>query len=352
MQFKDIEGQRILINHLTKIVDEGRVSHAQMFLGPTTSGSLALSIAYAQYLGCTHRIKYPDGSELRADSCGECPNCRKFQELAHPDLHFVFPSLVTEKVKSEHACSEIYMEQFLQFLNEYKQRGTEDKWYAFAGAENKQGLIRERDAANIVRTLGMKSYEGGWKVLIIWLPERMNGSCANELLKTIEEPTPNTLILLACENRDRLLPTIISRVQQIVVPDLGATLSEERRQAFAQMFVQWMRMLFKLDMRKLSDFVDKVHGLGREVQKQFLQYTLESLRACFLKNVAGYELPGELQFGDEKFDSSFYTMITPNNIEQMNNAINGASTAIERNAYAKITFMQLSFTMSKLIKNR
>lgn len=340
-----------MINHLTEIIDSGRVSHAQMFLGPTSSGSLALAVAYAQYLNCENRQHYGEGSELRADSCGQCPNCRKYEELMHTDLHFVFPNTTTSAVSSK-PCSEDFQTEFRDFLNEHHQYGKEDEWYTQLGVDNKQGVIRERDADNIVKTLSLKAYEGGYKVVVMWMAERMNRECANKLLKTLEEPTDKTLLLLVAESRDRMLSTIISRVQQVVVPDMGIGLSEERREEYARLFVSWMRLLFKLDMKTLSEWVDQTATIGRESQKRFLQYVQESLRACFLKSVAGIALPGELVFGDEKFDTFFPTMITANNIEQMNQAITDAMYAIERNAYAKITFMQLSFTLSKLIKKR
>ena len=351
MQFKDIEGQEVLSNRLTEIIDAGRVSHAQLFLGPTTSGSLALALAYAQYLGCEHRLHYPEGSPLRADSCGECPSCRKYEQLMHADLHLVFPTTTTEKVKSK-PCSDDFQEEFREFLNEKRQMGTEDEWYQILGVENKQGMIRERDADNIVRELGMKSYEGGYKVLVVWMAERMNLSTANTLLKTLEEPAEKTLILLVAENRDRLLSTIISRVQQVVVPDKGIGFSAARQEEFAGMFVSWMRLLFKLNMQPLSAWVDQIAGMGRETQKLFLQYVQEALRACFLQTAAGIRLTRELEFGDPKFDTAFPAMITPRNIEQMNQALNEAMYAIERNAYAKMAFMQLSFKMSRYIKNR
>lgn len=352
MQFKDIEGQQVLANRLTEIIDSGRVSHAQMFLGPTASGSLAMAIAYAQYLNCTNRQHYGEGSALRADSCGECPNCKKYRQLMHTDLHFVFPNCATKRVESKHACANEFQEEFREFMDNHRQLGTEDLWYSHLDVENKQGIIRERDADNILKTLSLKSYEGGYKVLIIWMAERMNGECANTLLKTLEEPSEKTLILLVVENRDKMLSTIISRVQQVVVPDLGVGISEEKKQQFAGMFVSWTRLLFKLNMYPLSEWVDKTAGLGREVQKQFLQYSLGAVRACFLKSVAGIELPGELEWGDERFNAMFPTMITVRNVEKMNEAINDAMFAIGRNSNPKITFMQLSFTMSKLIKNR
>lgn len=352
MQFKDIEGQHVLANRLTEIIDSGRISHAQMFLGPTSSGSLAMAIAYAQYVNCRNRQHYGPESELHADSCGQCPNCKKYAELSHPDLHFVFPNAATKKVKSEHACSDEFQVEWRDFLASHGQTGSEDQWYECLNVENKQGLIRERDANNIVRTLSLKSYEGGYKVLVIWLAERMNPRAANELLKTIEEPTDNTLILMVVENRDHILPTIISRVQQVVVPDLGGCISSEKRERFAAMFVNWTRLLFKLNMSKLSAWVDEITKLGREEQKQFLQYAQEAIRACFLKSVGGIELPGELDWGDEKFNTFFPTMITARNIEQMDQAFTNTQRAIAQNAYGKISFMQLSFTLSKLIKNR
>ena len=351
MQFKDIEGQQVLSNRLTEIIDAGRISHAQLFLGPSASGSLALAIAYAQYLGCEHRLHFPEGSVLRADSCGECPSCRKYAQLMHSDLHLVFPTTTTATVTSK-PCADDFQEEFRAFLTDTRCMGTEDEWYSRLGVENKQGMIRERDADNIIRALGMKSYEGGYKVVVVWMTERMNIVAANTLLKTLEEPAANTLLLLVAENSDRMLSTILSRVQQVVVPDRGIGLLEERREAFAALFVSWMRLLFKLNMQPLSVWVDQAAGMGRETQKLFLQYVQESLRACFLQTEAAIRLPGELQFGDEKFDMAFPAMITSCNIERMNEALNEALFAIERNANAKITFMQLSFKMSRYLKAR
>lgn len=351
MRFKDIEGQEVLANWLTEIIDAGRVSHAQLFLGPTASGSLALALAYAQYLCCEHRLHYPEGAALRADSCGECPSCRKYEQLAHADLHLVFPTTTTDRVKAK-PCSEDFQEEFRTFLNGHGMLGTEDDWYRELGVDNKQGMIRERDADNVVRALGMKSYEGGYKVLVMWMAERMNLPTANTLLKTLEEPAGKTLILLVAESKDRMLSTIVSRVQQVVVPDRGTGFSEARREEFAPMFVSWMRLLFKLNMQPLAAWVDKTAALGRETQKLFLQYAQEALRACFLQTAAGVRLTRELDFGDPKFDAAFPSMVTPRNIEQMNQALNETLYAIERNAYAKIAFMQLSFKMSRYIKNR
>lgn len=352
MQFKDIEGQRVLINHLTEIIDSGRVSHAQLFLGATANGSLALAIAYAQYLNCQHRQHYDGADGLRADSCGQCPNCKRFQELAHPDLHLVFPYSNTESVKGSGISADDFQGLFRDFLGQHRQLGLEEEWYAHLGIEKKQGLIRDADAEHIVRNLSLKPYEGGYKTVIIWMPERMNISAANTLLKTLEEPFDRTLTLLVAESTDNILPTVLSRVQQVVVPGCEYRFKGEQRQQFATLFVNWMRLLFKINMQQLAAWVDQMHTFGREPQKQFLQFAQESIRACFVKNVGGLALEEELCFGDEKFDAAFPAMVTPRNAEQIDKALNDAIYAIERNAYDKITFMQLSFALSKAIKNR
>ncbi len=350
MQFKDIEGQEVFANRLTEIIDSGRVSHAQLFLGATAGGSLALALAYAQYLNCEHRRHFDDGP-LRADSCGQCPSCLKYGQLMHPDLHLVFPTFTTTRVTSK-PCAEEFEEEFRAFLADCGQRGTETQWYAALGAENKQGMIRERDADNIVSALSLKPFEAAYKTLVVWMAERMNPAAANTLLKTIEEPLGQTLIVLVSESSERMLPTILSRTQQVVVPLPQERLAQPQAEQFAGLFVSWMRLLFKLNMQPLSGWVDGIAALGRETQKQFLLYAEEAVRACLLKTAAGLALGDRLQFGDEKFNASFPAMITPNNAEQICRAMNETLYAIERNAYAKISFMQLSFKMSKYLKNR
>lgn len=350
MQFKDIKNQQVLINHLTEIIDSGRVSHAQLFLGPTSSGSLALAIAYAQYLNCQHRQHYAEGhpSGLRADSCGECPNCKKYQQLVHPDLHLTFPN-ITPNGGTEKASAEIYIEDFRKFLSEGNQLSTLDDWYNYLNT-TKQGMIRELDAAHIVRDISLKAYEGGYKVFIIWMAEKMNLAASNELLKSLEEPTDNTLILLVAEDTDRILPTIISRTQTIRIKELPMQSADNSE--FAQLFVQWMRLLFKLNMAPLSEWCDKAGSMPKEQQKQFLRYSMEALRACFLKTAGGAVMDGMLAFGDEKFNASFPAMITTNNVAGISLAVSAALSGIERNANSKLAFMDLSFKMSRLIKKR
>lgn len=350
MQFKDIVGQRDVINRLTEIIDSGRVSHAQLVLGDTDQGSLQLALAYLQYLGCSHRQHY-EGGDLRADSCGECPNCKKMAALMHPDLHLYFPTATTTSVASN-PTSDDFMADFREFVTVHRGLGTLDDWYASLGIDNKQGMIREADAASLVNALGMKSYEGGWKMVVVWMPEKMNGVAANELLKTLEEPSEGAVILMVCENDERLLSTIRSRVQVVRLRnDYGKSAKDaELTERFAPLLVAWLRMLFKLKMKDLAAQVDKMAAMGREQQKQFLAYAQETMRDCFLKSAAG--LPCNIGSGDDKFDAMFPNMITVNNIELINAALDDAIFAIERNAYGKIALMELSFRLSKALKKK
>jgi DNA polymerase-3 subunit delta' len=346
MQFKDVVGQRDTINRLTAVIDSGRVSHAQHIVGDERDGSLQLAWAYLQYLCCEHRQHYDDG-DLRADSCGECPNCKKISQLMHPDLHFIFPNPPNG---SNSVSAEDYMREFRDFMLSTQALGTLNDFNETLSGDVKTSMIRETDAANIVKVLNMKPYEGGWRMVVVWNAHRMNASAANELLKTLEEPLPQTIILLVDNDDKRLLPTIESRVQTIKVKGEGLKFKVEENAEFAGMLVGWLRMLFKLKMKELSMQVDKMATLNREQLKLFLQYAMKVMRDCFLNTAAGMEC--HLGSGDEKFDSQFPKMITTNNIELIQSAIDDAIFAIERNAYAKIVMMELSFRISKALKKR
>ena len=207
-----------------------------------------------------------------------------------------------------------------------------------------------RDAADIVQSLSLKSYEGGWKMVVVWMAEKMNDQTANELLKTLEEPSPGTVILLVAESDERLLETIRSRVQTVRLVPTGSSRDTALAEQFGPMLVAWLRLLFKLKMKELSNQVETMAALGREQQKLFLQYTLGVMRGCFLSSAAG--IPYSIGSGDEKFDAMFPNMVTVNNIDLINDALNDALFAIGRNAYGKIAFMELSFRISKALKKR
>lgn len=390
MRFKDIIGQRFLINQFVKAIDNGRISHAQLFLGKMGYGTLALSVAYAQYLLCQNRQHYEihdEHSELAADSCGECPNCKKIQQIVHSDMYFIFPNTARNSNHKNPRAAD-YLDEFRKHMTERNFYSSLDGFYHYLSLEAKSSLINVRDSAYVVEKLSLKSYEGGYKVLVIWIPEKMNSDAANKLLKTLEEPPEKTLILLVAERQDSILQTILSRTQRVNVPKIDAASLEQRiaednpsltpqetaqiaqisegdyliakdvmdtseqNRLFSGLFVDWMRKLFKLDMYSLSKTIDDICKLNREQQKQFLEYVQESFRACFLKNMAGISYDYHLTYGDEKFDNFFPTMITVRNIERIEKSVTEAQYNIQRNAYARIIFMELSFTISKMLKNR
>ena len=387
MRFKDIIGQRVLINSLTRIIDSGRISHAQLFLGKNGYGSLALALAYAQYLNCENRVHYTDVDEqtqLRADSCGECPSCKKYQQLVHSDLHFIFPNTAVKSTDKEVSSNDL-MTEFREYVLKNNSYIRLESFFEYLGVEKKQGAINVRDAAEINRILSLKTYEAKYKVMIIWMIEKLNVAAAPKLLKILEEPTENTIFLLVSENQDKILATIRSRMQSVqvrkideqsvkhyllqqnilpnynvdnivqaaegdIIEALNLINKTEQDRLFAELFVTWTRQLFKLQMYSLSQWVERMHTMGREQQKQFLLYALSSFRACFLKTVAGVSLGYQLDFGDEKFNNAFPRMITERNIEGIENVINKTIYTIERNAFSKIAFMDLSFSISKLLK--
>lgn len=387
MRFKDIVGQRVLINSLTRIIDSGRISHAQLFSGKNGYGSLALALAYAQYLNCENRVHYANADEqtqLRADSCGECPSCKKYEQLVHSDLHFIFPNTAVKSTDTNVSSKDL-MAEFRDYVLENNLYVRLESFFEYLGVEKKQGAINVRDAAEIIRILSLKTYEAKYKVMVIWMIEKLNISAAPRLLKILEEPTENTIFLLVSENQDKILATIRSRMQNVpvrkiddqsmkqylmqqnitsncnvdnivqaaegdIIEALNLVNKTEQDRLFAELFVTWTRQLFKLQMYSLSQWVEKMHNMGREQQKQFLLYALNSFRACFLKTVAGVSLSYQLDFGDEKFNNAFPRMITERNIEGIENVINKTIYAIERNAFSKIAFMNLSFSISKLLK--
>src|SRR5476651_1404891 len=308
MQFKQIVGQAAVKQRLIASVNENRVSHAQLFLGPEGSGNLPLAVAYAQYLSCED--KQID------DSCGVCSSCRKYMKLAHPDLHFSYPSYGGPK---ETAIDFIEQWREALFANPYLSL---DVWRNYVEAGNKQANINIAECHRIISKLSLKPFESTYKVLILWLPEYLDKQ-GNALLKVIEEPQPNTLFLLVAQNQDQILSTILSRTQLIKIPALGYDdireyLVDERGQtkhaaeeiaylsngnmtealgminmdssSYHELFIKWLRMCFGNKGADVIAFTDTLAKLGRENQKNFLRYGVSFVRECCLLLAGAGEL--------------------------------------------------------------
>lgn len=377
MQFKDVIGQSAIKQRLIQSVRENHVSHAQLFLGPAGCGKLPLALAYAQYILCPNRTE--------TDSCGVCPTCQKMQKLVHPDLHFVVPTATTKKIKSNPE-SDLFMEEWREYVIQNQGYVDTSSWYTFLDVENKQGYMSVRDAASLLRKLSMKSYEGEYKIAIIWMAEKMRVDTANKLLKLLEEPPEKTVFLLIAEDQEELLATIKSRTVLVKIPSIGineiekalverlgcaeqqahnaAMISEgdwntarhsiwesEDRTYFFTTFQQWMRLCFRAAYSELIDFSGNIKGIGREKQKDLLNYGLRIIRNSLLfnNNLADIVMLPE----DEKvFNSKFAPFVNPANLAQIANLFEEAIRQIERNGYAPLIFTDVSFKMIGLLKKK
>ncbi|MCQ2316188.1 MAG: DNA polymerase III subunit delta' [Bacteroidales bacterium] len=361
---------------LIQSVRESRVSHAQLFLGPEGSGKLPLALAYAQYINCTNRSE--------TDSCGVCPSCRKFMSLTHPDLHFVFPTATNKEVK-QNPESDLFISDWRSYLIDCQGYAGLSDWFNKLDIENKQGVINVRDAATILRKLSFKAYESEYKIAIIWMAEKLNVQCANKLLKLIEEPPEKTLFILIAENQEELLTTIRSRCMLVKVPKItmpevqdalvqkfacstqeaydAAALADgnwllaqhfvsdkDDEKLYAGIFQKWMRYCFKGAVPELIDLVaNDIKPLGREKQKEFLEYGLNIFHNSLLFN---NNMPDNVLLpADEKnFTKNFAPFINMSNVEQICGLFEESINQIERNGNASIIFTDNSFKITKLLR--
>ena len=377
MQFKDVIGQEEVKRKLILSVQENRVPHAQLFLGPEGNGKLPLALAYAQYILCPHRTA--------TDSCGVCPSCQKIAKLTHPDLHFVVPTTTTKSVKSNPE-SDLFMTEWRDYVTQKEGYVDASSWYEFLEVENKQGYISVRDAATLLRKLSFKAYEGEYKIAIIWMAEKMRTDTANKLLKLLEEPPEKTLFILIAEDQEELLATIRSRTSLVKVPRIEQKAvknaliqklncteqqaedaaivadgnwikaielvkDEEDQKYYFRTFQQWMRLCFKAAISELIDFSNNIKSIGRERQKQLLEYGLGIVRNSLLFNNKLAQLV-MLPEEEKKFNSGFAPFVKPANIIQIADLLEEASRQIERNGYAPLIFLDVSFKMTKLLRMR
>ena len=381
MLFREIIGQEATKQQLRQSVHEGRIPHAQLFTGISGIGKLQLALAYAQYLNCPNRTE--------EDSCGTCPTCLQYKHLQHPDLHFVFPI-----VGSDEVCDN-FLEQWREILLTTPYFDLED-WHKALGVETKQSMIYEKESGEILRKLSLKPYGNGYKVMIIWQPEKMNTTTANKLLKLLEEPSPKTVFLLFSERPESLLATIQSRVQTIRVPRLETeTIAEALRQKGIDTVKandiariangSYLAALKKVDasdenQQELRDFIalfrdaytvgvlrdpqKKYESLkrlrqwsldmadskvGREKQKHFLQYAQQQVRENYVRNLAQPELNYQME-AEREFSVKFAPFIHNGNVEAIMNQLDLAERQIEQNGNAKMIFFDLCLQMIVLIK--
>lgn len=377
MGFENVIGQEHIKQHLQTSAENGRIPHAQLFVGKEGCGTLSMAIGYAQFL-LELSSNHPEATRLKAS---------KFQ---HPDLHFAFPVTTNDSVK-KHPVSNLFLEDWRAFLKE-QPYGSLFNWLQFIGVENKQGMIGVDEAQDIVKKLQLKSYEGGFKVMIIWMAEKMNIAAANKLLKLIEEPPAQTIFLLVTENEDQIINTIKSRCQALHFPALSAqdivqTLinqeevseneaSKIAHQAegnynkaihllhqdssdlqFEQWFIKWIRAAFRAKgnaavIQDLVSWSDEIAKSGRETQKHFLHYCLQFFRQALLLNYQSPELVF-LETQTPKFDlKNFAPFVHSGNIQAINKELNDALYHIERNGNAKIILLDLSMKLTRFLHKK
>ena len=369
MVFENIVGQNNIKSHLISNVEAGRTPHAQLFSGKSGYGPLPIAIAYAKYI-----IEFKSNTKASVDP------------LNHPDIHYFFP--VVKKGSSSTPCtSNDYISEWREFVSTSSYGGLSE-WHKSIGAGNKQGIFNVEEAKEIIKVLSLKAFSGGHKVLILWHAEKINLSCANKLLKWIEEPNENTSIILITEKSSSLLKTIESRCQEIRVgrikpPDIESGLikmgvdniiakkasllaegdffnalkiisSVDGNENFEQLFIEWVRTAFraksnKKSIIKLMQWSDRVSKLGRELEKDFLKYSLEFFRQAMLLNYEGENLVS-LKINDDSFSlKKFSAFIDGTNIEKISQEIERAIFHIERNANGKIVLTDLSIKLTRLL---
>ena len=381
MLFSEILGQEHIKNHLTKSADHGRIPHAQLFVGPEGSGTLPVAIAYAQYLLCKN-------SNGENNSGTEACNL-KFKNLSHPDLHFVFPVATNDKIKS-HPVSNHFMEEWRQLIDRQPYGNLFD-WYRILGIDNKQGQIGVDEAQDIVKTLALKSYEGGYKVMLIWMAEKLNTSASNKLLKLIEEPPNKTIFILITEDEEQIINTIKSRCQLLHFPPLAEDViknaliknyqipesdaikiahqsngnynkacdlvySDSEDTQFEDWFVFWIRSAFKAKGNKsaihdLISWSETIAKTGRETQKQFLNFCLDFFRQALLLNYNAEDLVFIEPKTSFKLEN-FAPYVHGNNIMDISKELQDAIYHIERNGNSKIILTDLSIKLTRLLHKK
>jgi DNA polymerase-3 subunit delta' len=374
MKFADIIGQKDVIDRLRKAKSEDRVAHAQLFLGPEGSGNLALALAYAQFLNCPNAT--PE------DSCGTCPTCRKNSSFQFADLHFSFPYF--NKTGSKETISDDFGTEWRNRLMLSPYFGVED-WTKELSKDNKQLIFSVPEAANIVRKLSLKSFEGGYKVMVIWMAEMIGEGVANKLLKIVEEPPANTLFFFVANSSENILNTILSRVQVIQVPKIDeASISaglkhlgvddhkipdiahysdgswdvalrlrdnNDPNEFLAMQFQTWMRHCYSKKIPALHAWSEKMAELTREDLKHFLLYALDQMRQNLVLNYTSENI-SRFTSSEKAFALKFSPFINHLNVEDIMLELEAAHRSVGQNVNNKILFFELSMRIFRLLNRK
>jgi DNA polymerase-3 subunit delta' len=382
MLFSEILGQDHIKNHLTQSAVARRIPHAQLFVGAEGTGVLAMALAYTQFILCANIDNENNGGN---ESCNI-----KFKNYSHPDLHFIYPTVTTEDVKTKPKSID-FIADWRKFILE-NPYGSLFDWYSVLGVANKQGEIRVDDAQEILKSLALKSYEGGYKIMIVWMADKMNVAASNKLLKLLEEPPEKTVFILISENEEDIIQTIRSRCQVLHFNRLSETIitdalvlkhnidekmamnlahqaqgnynkaiqllkNESDDLPFDEWFVTWVRAAFRAKgnaaaIQDLIAWSDQIASLGREPQKKFLQFCIEMFRQAMLLN---YE-SSDLVYIEPKVDkfklANFAPFVNGNNIHNIFKELSDAIYHIERNGNAKIILTDMSIKLTRLIHKK
>ena len=374
--FKDIIGQKSVVGQLKRCVDENCLAHALLITGPRGNGKLAIAIALANYMLCGNRSN---------DVCGTCPACVKLNKFIHSDLHFVFPVKKRKGSSGDSPVSDDYITEWRELLSKGAYFSYEE-WLDKLDVENQQPIIYERESDVILHKLSMQSREGGWRIVVVWLPEKMNLECSNKLLKIVEEPPKDTLFLFVSEEPDKIIPTILSRTQRVDVPriarnDMEDALSQrygltfedaaliaqqsggnwekaeeqlslsDEKAKYLELFMQLMRVAYARNIREMKAWSEQVAALGRERQKRLLDYCQRMIRENFVMNFKDDEMLYMSQ-AERNFSVRFSPFVNENNIFGIMEELSEAQRHIEQNVNAKMVFFDMSLRMIVWIKNR
>jgi DNA polymerase-3 subunit delta' len=365
MRFLDIIGLDSQKATLIQAVQKNHVAHAQLFHGAEGSANLALALAFGAFVNCEN----PSDN----DSCGKCASCSKMDKLAHPDMSFIFPTAGGKKVLSEN-----FMAEWRSFAQENVYGNLTD-W--LEKIEIKQGNIPVEEVRKLIQNLSLKSYEGGYKLVYIWLPEKLSISTANAILKILEEPPAQTFFLLVCNDAQNLLTTILSRVQRFAVPKFtdenvasfllsqGVTaknangiallsngnlnkalkLSQSKNDSQHEWFANWMRFCYAFNLMELVPMSDEFDTFTKEQQKQIFDYSLTIFRELFLV-ASGNDNLAKLEENQMDFVKKFSKAFNMNNLQKICELVDEGIFHIERNVRAKVVFLDISLQLARLIK--